>query len=53
MEEIFFFMYHMKVDRDKCMSYTINERKWLIERFLLQKEKENEAMERARAKPKR
>jgi len=34
------------------MSLPINERKWLIDRFVKQKEKENEAMESARRKAK-
>ncbi len=52
MEECFFFMYHLKQSRDNFMSLPINERKWLIERFVKQKEKENEAMESARRKAK-
>jgi hypothetical protein len=32
------------------MSLPINLRKWMIERFIEQKEKENEAMESARRK---
>lgn len=32
------------------MSMYINERKWMIERFIQQKEKENEAMEAAKRK---
>ncbi len=50
MEELFFFMYHMKQSRNEFMCLPINERKWLIERFIQQKEKENEAMESARKK---
>jgi len=52
MEELFFFMYHMKQSRNEFMNLPINERKWLIERFIQQKEKENEAMESARKKAK-
>jgi len=52
MEELFFFMYHLKQSRDNFMSLPINERKWLIDRFVKQKEKENEAMESARRKAK-
>jgi len=48
MEEIFFFMYHMHIDRKSCMTLPINERKWIIERFIQQKERENEAMEQAK-----
>lgn len=52
MEELFFFMYHMRQSRSNFMSLPINERKWLIERFIKQKEKENEAIEAARKKAK-
>jgi hypothetical protein len=52
MEEMFFFMYHMRQSRENFMSLPINERKWLITRFIEQKEKENEAMESARRKAK-
>ena len=52
MEELFFFMYHMRQSRENFMTLPINERKWLIERFIQQKEKENEAMESARRKAK-
>lgn len=34
------------------MSLPINERKWIISRFIQQKEKENEAIEAARRKAK-
>ena len=42
----------MKQSRENFMCLPINERKWLIERFIQQKEKENEAMESARKKAK-
>lgn len=35
------------------MRMPINLRKWMIERFVLQKERENEAMEKARKKPRK
>lgn len=52
MEEVFFFMYHLNLSRDAFMCLPINERKWLIERFIQQKEKENEALESAKRKAK-
>ena len=52
MEEIFFFQYHLHLDKHTCMSYEITERKWLIERFVQQKNKENEQMEAERRKAK-
>lgn len=42
----------MKQSRENFMSLPINERKWLVNRFIQQKEKENEAMEAARRKAK-
>ncbi len=50
MEEQFFFKYHMKCSRKEFRQYPINERKWMIQRFIQQKEKEHEAMEKAKAK---
>jgi hypothetical protein len=52
MEEIFFFLYHLHLSRDNCMALPINERKWMIERFIQQKERENQAIEAAKRKAK-
>lgn len=52
MEEVFFFQYHLHMGRFECMSMPVYERKWLIRRFIEQKEKENEAMEAAKKKKK-
>lgn len=52
MEEMFFFMYHLRQSRAAFLALPINERKWMIERFIKQKDKENEAMESARKKAK-
>jgi hypothetical protein len=52
MEEKFFFLYHMRLHPDGSMSLPINERKWMIQRFIQQKNRENEAMEAARRKAK-
>lgn len=49
-EEIFFYQYHMNLPMAGSMSLPINLRKWMIERFIEQKEKENQAMEAARRK---
>lgn len=48
MEEEFFFLYHLKVGRAAFLNYPIMIRKWMIERFIEQKEKENQAMEKAK-----
>lgn len=50
MEEQFFFLYHMHVPRSEFMHYPINERKWLMARFLEQKEQEAAAIEKAKRK---
>lgn len=42
----------MKLPMHNSMSLPINFRKWMIDRFIKQKEKENEAMEAARKKAK-
>jgi hypothetical protein len=51
-EEIFFFQYHLRLNHSETMTMPINLRKWMIERFITQKEKENEAMEASRRKAK-
>jgi hypothetical protein len=53
MEEIFFFQYHLRMGRAQCLQIPVNERKWIIERFIKQKNRENEAMEAARRKAKK
>jgi hypothetical protein len=52
MEEVFFFVYHLHMGRDDALRLPINERKWMIERFIQQKQKENEAVEAERRKAK-
>ena len=48
LEEKFFFWYHYRSDPDKSMSLPVIDRKWFIERFVEQREKENQAIESAR-----
>lgn len=48
MEELFFFQYHMHMSKQDCMCLPVHERKWLIQRFIEQKKKENEAIDRAK-----
>lgn len=50
MDEQFFFLYHLNVPRKEFLQYPINERKYLISKFIDQKEKEHEYMERAKNK---
>jgi hypothetical protein len=48
MDEQFFFLYHLQVGRREFLQYPINERKYLIKKFIDQKEKENEYIEKAK-----
>jgi hypothetical protein len=50
MSEQFFFLYHLHVPREEFLKYPINERKYLIAKFVDQKEKEKEYIESARNK---
>jgi hypothetical protein len=52
MEEIFLFQYHLRMSRFDSMTLPVYERKWIIQRFISQKEKENDAMEKAKKKAK-
>jgi hypothetical protein len=47
-EEIFFFLYHMNIPEENSMSIPVYRRKWMISRFVEQKRKENEEIERAK-----
>lgn len=49
-EEIFFFQYHMRLDMERTMRLPLLMRRWLIDRFIEQKESENSAMEASRRK---
>lgn len=51
-EEIFFFMYHMHIAKKDVLDLDPEERKWMINRFVEQKKRENEEIERAKAKAK-
>lgn len=48
MEEIFFFQYHMHMSKQDCMTIPIHERKFLLQCFLRQKEKEAQAIDKAK-----
>jgi hypothetical protein len=50
MEELFFFQYHMRMSKEDAWSLPIHERKWIIQRFVTQKQREHEALERAKKK---
>jgi hypothetical protein len=43
-------MYHLQQDMGKTLIMPINIRQWMIQRFIEQKEKENEAIEAERRK---
>lgn len=53
MEEIFFFQYHMQMDRFRSMKLEIHERKYMINKFIEQKSKEKEEMEKQNRKASR
>ena len=53
MEEKFFFQYHMHMNPNQSMKLPIYERKWIVDKFIQQKEKENEAIESARRSAKK
>lgn len=48
MEELFFFQYHMRMSKKDSMTLPVHERKWIIQRFIEQKKKEADALEKAR-----
>lgn len=45
-------MYHMNITEENTLKMSITRRKWMIDRFIQQKQKENEAIEKARKKAK-
>jgi len=53
MQEQFFFRYHLGMSREEFRSYPIDERRWMIDRFIQQKEREDEEMKKAMKKGKR
>ena len=53
MEEVFFFQYHLRVDKFTCMKYYVNERRYIIERFIQQKNSEKEEIDKERRKSQR
>lgn len=46
MEETFFYLYHLKMDINKTLSLPVWKRKWYIDRWLEQKEKEQEEIKK-------
>lgn len=52
-EEIFFMMYHMRQSKTNILELDPEERKWFIHRFVEQRKKENEEMEKARNRNKK
>jgi hypothetical protein len=53
MEEIFFFQYHLHMYKDQCMSLSIHERRFMIDRFVKQKNTEKEEIDKERRKANR
>ena len=52
LEEMFFFQYHLNYDMDKAMRMPIFWRRWFVERFIAQKERESEHIQREQEKAK-
>ena len=52
MEDVFFLEYHLHQQRSTILKMPINERKWMVERFIQQRTRENEAVEAARRRKK-
>ena len=48
LEEKFFFWYHYRTDPGISMSLPIIDRKWYIDRYIEQKERENQLIEAAK-----
>jgi hypothetical protein len=46
MDEVFFFLYHMHMDRFKTLKLDILERRYMIDKFIAQKQSEKEEMEK-------
>ena len=51
-EEMFFFQYHLRYDMDKAMRMPIWWRRWFVDRFVYQKDKEGQAIEKAQRRAK-
>lgn len=51
-EEVFFFMYHMHICKKDALELIPEERKWHINRFVEQKKRENEEIDKAKARAK-
>jgi hypothetical protein len=47
MEEKFFFWYHFRTTPEISMTIPVFERKWYINRFIQQKDRENEMIKKA------
>lgn len=51
-EEIFFFMYHLRMPEFVTLAFEPCRRKWMIHRFVEQKKKESDEIERAKKRKK-
>jgi hypothetical protein len=52
MDEMFFFLYHLHVDKWSFLQLTISERRYLIDKFVEQKKKEKEEHDKEMRKAK-
>lgn len=46
MDEIFFFQYHLRINKFDWQKYPIMERRYLIDKYIQQKEMEQKEMEK-------
>jgi hypothetical protein len=46
MDEIFFFQYHLRIDKFTWQKYAIVERKYLIDKYIQQKDMEQKHLEK-------
>lgn len=53
MDEVFFFIYHLKMNRKEVLQMPIHERKWLAKRYVQQRDMEWEHIEQQKAKARR
>lgn len=51
-EEIFFFMYHMRMPEHITLAFEPYRRKWMIHRYIEQKKRESDEIEKAKKRKK-
>ncbi len=51
-QEVFFFVYHLRMSEREALRLPVRKRKWYAQRFIQQKDMEREYMERQRQQAK-